>query len=204
MKKLESTLLNMVLSLFLISAVMAGALAIVYSLTKEPIAQADIKTVNEAVKAVVPEFDNDPSQEAYKVALEGSVDSLVFYPATKAGQLVGTAVSTFTDKGFSGRFTVMVGFLPDGSINNSKVMIHKETPGLGSKMSDAKFHDQFNGKNPASMKLQVKKDGGDVDAITAATISSRAYCDAIARAYTAFTKKDIAGESGATKGGEHE
>lgn len=204
MKKLESTLLNMVLSLFLISAVMAGALAIVYALTKDPIAQTDIKTINDAVKQVVPAFDNDPNAEAYKVAVEGTEDSLVFYPASQGGQLVGTAVSTFTDKGFSGHFTLMIGFLPDGTINNTKVLSHKETPGLGSKMIDAKFHDQFNGKNPESMKLQVKKDGGDVDAITAATISSRAYCDAIARAYTAYTKKDIAGESGATKGGTHE
>lgn len=203
MKKLESTLLNMVLSLFFISSIMAGALAVVYGMTKGPIAQADVKTINDAVKLVVPAFDNDPSKEAYKIAVEGSKDSLVFYPATKGGKLVGTAVSTFTDKGFAGHFSVMIGFLPDGTISNTKVLSHKETPGLGSKMVESKFHDQFNGKNPANMNLSVKKDGGDVDAITAATISSRAYCDALARAYKAYVSKSADVESGATtKGGK--
>lgn len=204
MKKLESSLVNMLLSLALIASIMAGALAFVYQKTKGPISATNIKTINDAVKEVVPAFDNDPSKDAYKMAVEGSKDSLVFYPAKKGGALVGTAVSTFTDKGFAGHFTIMVGFLPDGTIYNTKALSHKETPGLGSKMSDAKFHDQFNGKNPGKMTLKVKKDGGDVDAITAATISSRAYCDALARAYMAYTKQNADGESGATKGGKHE
>ena len=82
----------------------------------------------------------------------------------------------------------MVGLLPDGSINNISVLEHKETPGLGDKMQKSKstWSDQFNGKNPANYKLKVTKDGGDVDAITAATISSRAYCDAVQRAYDTF------------------
>jgi Na+-translocating ferredoxin:NAD+ oxidoreductase subunit G len=76
----------------------------------------------------------------------------------------------------------MAGFLPDGSIYKVTVLDHKETPGLGTKMTDLKFSRQFLGKNPDSFKLLVKKDGGQVDAITAATISSRAYCDALQRA----------------------
>ena len=69
----------------------------------------------------------------------------------------------------------MAGFLPNGSIHNVTVLQHKETPGLGTKMSEPKFSDQFPGKNPANFSLKVKKDGGQVDAITAATISQRAY-----------------------------
>jgi Na+-translocating ferredoxin:NAD+ oxidoreductase subunit G len=205
MKKLKSSLVNMLLSLALIASIMAGALAFVYQITKDPIQQTAIKTINDAVKEVVPAFDNDPNKEAYKIGVEGSTDSLIFYPAKKNGELVGTAVSTFTNKGFAGHFTIMVGFLPDGTIYNTKVLSHKETPGLGSKMTEAKFHDQFNGKNPEKITMKVKKDGGDIDAITAATISSRAYCDALARAYLGYTKHNTDdGESGATKGGKHE
>jgi Na+-translocating ferredoxin:NAD+ oxidoreductase subunit G len=113
-------------------------------------------------------------------------DSIELYPAYKNGTLVGTAVKTYTNKGFSGFISIMVGITPEGKIFNTKVMEQKETPGLGSKMNDAKFHDQFNEKNPAEYNLSVKKDGGDVDAITAATISSRAFCDAVGRAYKAY------------------
>jgi electron transport complex protein RnfG len=92
--------------------------------------------------------------------------------------------------GFGGHIELMAGFLPDGTIYNSLVIQHKETPGLGTRMTEPKFHDQVNGKNPADFQLKVKKDGGQVDAITAATISSRAYCDAIQRAYNALQKID--------------
>lgn len=189
----------MVLSLFLISAVMSAALALVYQVTFEPIKLAEKQKVNDAIKQVVPAFDNNPGDDMYFLPIEGENDSLAFYPATKDGKLVGTAAATYTNNGFSGNFTVMVGFLPDGTIHNSILLVHKETPGLGSKMADAKFHDQFNGKNPSSYKLLVKKDGGEVDAITAATISSRAYCDAIKRAHTTFTQNWTDSQSGATK-----
>ena len=82
----------------------------------------------------------------------------------------------------------MVGLLPDGTIYDTAVLTHKETPGLGDKMdkNKSKFSGQFKRKNPSTFSLKVKKDGGAVDAITAATISSRAFCDAIQRAYKAF------------------
>jgi electron transport complex protein RnfG len=80
----------------------------------------------------------------------------------------------------------MAGFLPDGSIHKVTVLTHKETPGLGTKMADPRFADQFAGKNPASFVIKVKKDGGQIDAITAATVSSRAYCDALQRAYDTY------------------
>ena len=108
------------------------------------------------------------------------------YIATKGNDTVGYALETYTDKGFSGHFTVMVGFNTKGEIVNTNVLEHKETPGLGSKMTDDKFKSQFNGKDPEKFKLMVKKDQGDVDAITASTITSRAFCDALTRAYSAL------------------
>jgi Na+-translocating ferredoxin:NAD+ oxidoreductase subunit G len=176
-KKLESTLLNMILSLVIISMVMSATLAFVYEKTKGPIETAAKQKVISAIKQILPEFDNDPEKA------KTEKDGMVIYKLTKKGKLVGYAVKTFTNKGFGGYIEIGVGFLPDGSIYNAIVLQHKETPGLGTKMTDSRFSNQFLGKNPGSFKLKVKKDGGQVDAITAATVSSRAYCDAIQRAF---------------------
>lgn len=195
----ESTLKNMVLVLTLITCVAAALLATVYGLTKEPIQQAAVNKVNAAIQEVLPEFDNNPFQEKIDLPLEGAVvesslyresnpESLTFYPATNKGELVGMAVETFTNEGFGGRIVLMVGFLPDGTINKVSVISHAETPGLGNKIerSQSNFSEQFEGKNPAVFQLKVKKDGGNVDAITASTITSRAFCDAMVRAYNAY------------------
>lgn len=176
-KKIESNLKNMILSLAFISLAASAALGMVYNLTKGPIEQANKAKEVSAITEVLPAFDNDPT-----VSLK-TMNGLTLYSGTQADQPVGVAVKTFTDKGFSGNFSLMVGFLPDGTIHNISVLDQKETPGLGSKMKEDKFKNQFLGKNPGTFKLLVKKDGGDVDAITAATISSRAYCDAVQKAY---------------------
>jgi len=184
-KKLESTLANMILSLLLISAVMAAALGFVYGVTKGPIADVIKKKEIQAVRDVLPAFDNDPTKDVK------TIDGLSFYLATKDGQAVGCAVKTYTTKGYSGRFDLMVGFKPDGSINKIVVLEQKETPGLGSKMKDAKFQDPFIALNIGTLpgqQLKVKKDGGTIDAISAATITSRAFCDGIQKAYDLYIK----------------
>ena len=187
-KKTESTLRNMLIALFVVALISSTTLGYVYEFTKGPIAAAKLKKKVEAIKIVVPEFNNNPIDDVYKLATD--MDSVECYPAFKDSTLVGTAIKTFSDKGFTKRIYIMVGFLPDGTIKNISVLEHAETPGLGDKMDKKKsnWSEQFNGKNPASYKLQVTKDGGDVDAITAATISSRAYTDAVDRAYKALNK----------------
>jgi len=184
--KKESSFINMVITLFLVTAVAALALGGVYTVTKEPIAIAKQKKLEAAIKAVLPEFDTITTK---KVA-DNDGDSLTFYYADKSGENIGVAIKTYTNKGFSGKIELMVGLLNDGSISNTAVLSHKETPGLGDKMDKKKsdFPDQFVGKSPAEFTLKVTKDGGDVDAITAATISSRAFCDAVERAYDTFEK----------------
>lgn len=185
----------MVLTLLIISFVSAAVLGSIYSLTQDPIAKARVAKINAAIAEVVPAFDNSPFDDKYSKTVQEQVNGkpvsyqLEFYPAKKDGKLVGTAVNTSSDKGFSGHIALMVGFLPDGSIYNIAVISHNETPGMGDKMEASKsnFSVQFKGKNPASFQLSVKKDGGDVDAIAAATISSRAYCDAVLRAYNALS-----------------
>lgn len=186
-KKLESSFKNMVLVLFLVTLVSSAAVGVVNSLTSGLIEKVKIEKQVQAIRAVVPAFDNDPMTEKQIVKVDGG--ELEFYPAKANGQLVGTAIKTFTNNGFGGLIELMVGFTPDGSIYNYSVLSHKETPGLGSKM-DTWFvkgaKGDITGKTPGTQGLQVSKDGGKVDAITAATISSRAFLDAVNRAAKAF------------------
>jgi len=186
MAKTESTFINMTATLVVVTLVAAGLLGTVFELTKEPIRLAELAKKNEAIAVVVPGFDNEPSQEVQRVFLDG--DSLYLYTARMGDEILGTAVETFTNKGFSGNFKLMVGFDPDGNIIDIAVIKHAETPGLGDKMEIGKsdFHLQFTGQHPDNFKLAVTKDRGDVDAITASTITSRAYCDAVERAYEAY------------------
>lgn len=200
-KKLESNLKNMVLSLFFISAVMAAALGFVYGVTKDPIEKANKQKEIQAIKEVLPPFDNDPTQS------DTVINELTFYKGTQKGNVVGYAVKTFTDKAFAGRFDLMVGFKPDGTINNIVVLEQKETPGLGTKMKEPKFKDQFNNLNISTIPgqvLRVKKDGGTVDAITASTITSRAFCDGVQKAFDIMKKNFITTDTTAVKGGSNE
>lgn len=186
-KKPESNFGNMILTLLMVAAVAGLALGGVYVVTKEPIAKAKEAKLNRALRQVLPDFDSTQIQQLEPD--EGS-EPLTFYSAFKEGEVVGTAVETYTNKGYSGRIDVMVGFDKDMTILNTAVLKHAETPGLGDKMSKEKsdWSDQFKNKNPEEFDLAVTKDGGDVDAITAATISSRAFCDAVERAYETYKK----------------
>lgn len=174
---MKSTLVNMVVSLGVITVVAAAALAGVYSLTKEPIAQAKAQKQQDAIGQVLPgiEFNNNPAEEKQEIVVNG--ETVTVFPARQDGQLVGTAVESHDNNGFSGLITVMYGFNTEGDITGYAVMQHAETPGLGSKMGEW-FCDPAHsiiGLNTNTANLTVSKDGGDVDAITAATISSRAF-----------------------------
>ena len=188
MAKKESSFKNMAVALFVITAVAGFFLSIVYSVTKEPILASQKAKINNAIKMVIPDFDTKTDT---LLLPDSGKDSIRIYKLIKGDQNVGYAVETYTDNGFSGRFSLMVGFSNEGSITNIEVLEHKETPGLGTKMVLPAFKDQFKGIKPgdiANELLKVKKDGGTVDAITAATISSRGFCDAVNRAYSTYKK----------------
>ncbi len=189
----------MLLSLTIICLVAGAILAGVNMYTTGPIAASKAAALEAAIKAVTPEFDNKPSEDAY-MAVTAEGDSLKIYPATKGGEFVGAAVESNTKKGFSGEIKVIVGFDKTGKLLNYSVLQHAETPGLGAKMqewfSTDKNKQSVLGRNLADGGLKVTKDGGDVDAITAATITSRAFLDAVNRAYSAFSGTD--GVTGAT------
>ncbi len=185
-KKKESTLINMLVALLVITAVSGGVLGLVYGMTKDAIAEVDQKKNEAAIKAVLPiEGEITYKADTLKYNYEGTT---LTFPCNLAydanGNFQGAAVKT-SEGGFGGKIDMMVGFLADGTIKGTSVLSHAETPGLGANMT-GKFKDQFVDKNPADFKLIVKKDGGDVDAITAATITSRAFSKAVDKAYKAF------------------
>ncbi|UKM65236.1 RnfABCDGE type electron transport complex subunit G [Flavobacteriaceae bacterium GSB9] len=186
MSKKESTFLNMTVSLLLITLISGFALGFVNDLTIEPKAKAKLEKKINAIKQVLPEFNNNPVKDLKKVKLETATDSIEVYPAYNNEEFVGAAVTGFSEKGFSGLVKIMVGFKPDGSIRNIAVLEQKETPGLGTKMKDESFLQQFRNKNPNTFNIMVKKDGGEVDALTGATISSRAFTEAAHMAYNVF------------------
>ena len=123
----------MLLVLTGVTAISVALLAYVNELTKEPIAQANAKTLSDAVSAVVPGFDNDPIAEKKVQAVNG-VDYAV-YPATKDGQFIGAAVEA-SSMAFGGELKVLVGFDAEGNIIDYSLLSHAETPGLGSKAAD--------------------------------------------------------------------
>ena len=191
----------MFLSLFIICAVAAAVLAGVNELTKEPIANLKKIKLENAIQEVVSGFNNSPSDEAYWVKINDT-DSLKIYPAKKDGKDIGAAIESNSMKGFSGEIKVIVGFDVEGKLLNYIVLQHAETPGLGDKMGDWFKQDKNNrniiGRNLKEGVLRVSKDGGDVDAITAATITSRAFLDAVNRAYSVYLGNISDAESGAT------
>ena len=214
-----STLKNLVLTLLIITFLSALGLGGLNHLTQEPIQQAKTQKILEALKDVLPPFDNDPSAEQTEFVFKTGPDSgevVNLYNATKGSEWVGTAIKTFSKKGFGGRVTIMVGFDKEGKISGYSVLEHTETPGLGDHMVDwfkppvapvpslvervFRFEMKASPKNsnvygvsPSDQpkdELKVTKDGGTIDAITAATISSRAFLDAINRAYSVFKGTD--------------
>lgn len=182
----------MILSLFGITLVASAGVAVVYEITKEPIAAAQQAAVELSLTEVLPAFDGNTKQSVVVDELPIEV-----YTATNGGEVVGYAVQTATKQGYSGLITMMVGISPANEVMGVSILSHAETPGLGSKMCDEgnALITSVKGASLESFNLSVKKDGGDVDALTGATISSRAYCDAIARAYAALKLVKEKGES---------
>ena len=170
MKKIESTFINMLVSLLMVCLVSAGLLAGVYELTKADIAKAEQNKQENALKGVLPEFDTIKTD---------SIEGAPVFKAFKGDQYVGVATIA-SAMGFSDQIIIMVGLDKANKIVNYEVLSQKETPGLGTKCVDW-FKNQINGKR-ISTDFKVTKDGGDVDAITAATISSRAFLKAVENA----------------------
>ena len=188
MKRIESNFINMVLVLTGITLFAAVALASVHSLTKEPITRAQSAQQQEAIRAVLPAFDHVDSKA---IVMNDGVETMkVFKAYDKSNVFVGAAVESSSNNGYRGHIDVMVGFDKAGIIVNYIVLQQNETPGLGAKMVDwfktNIMHQSIIGKDPSTANLTVSKEGGEIDAITSATISSRAFLFAVRNAYFAF------------------
>ena len=207
----------MLLVLTGVTAVSVALLAYVNELTKGPIAEANAKTLNEALKKVLPEYTNNPVAESDTVFSEKDgkkIVDFIIYPAKNGEEWVGSAVEA-KSMGFGGELKVLVGFDAEGKIYNYSLLAHVETPGLGSKadkwfgaydpaknekpVSHEESTKSILGMNPGETPLAVTKDmNGQVDAITASTITSRAFLNAVNAAYQAYKGGEVDTNSGAS------
>lgn len=188
MAKLESSLKNMLLSLTLISLSASALLAGGYALTKDPIDKAAQDKKDKAIKEVLPQ-GNISLDKPVEIKLEGFADAFIVYPAREGEKLVGCAIETYDNNGYGGKIKTMVGLDSQGNIINYSILETNETPGLGAKASEwFKTKGDIRGKKPSQESFKVSKDGGEIDAITASTITSRAFIASIKSAYKAFEK----------------
>ena len=193
----------MVLVLTSVAVIMGGILALVNHLTEGPISEVNKKKTDDGIKAVMV-CDNlvVAQTDTVKQDINGKEYTYIIYQVKDAqGKDLGAAVES-TTMGFGGDLKVMVGFAPEGTILGYTLLAHTETPGLGAK-ADTWFQKgekgDIVGKSPAE-PLTVSKDGGQVDAITASTITSRAFLLAVNNAYNAYKATPATdAESGATK-----
>mgnify|MGYP001595941577 CR=1 FL=1 len=160
----------------------AVALSLVYEATKGPIEEARRKKLVQLLRNVLPPFDNEVDQESEEKIdgrdARGRDVRRTVYTAKKEGKVVGRAFQVTAPDGYSGDILVLMGVAPDGILTGIEIVAHKETPGLGDKITKKEWRETFKGKSLRS-KLDVKKDGGEIDQFSGATISPRAVTKAV-------------------------
>lgn len=202
MKKLESSITNMVLVLVGVALITGGILAYVNHITEAPIKLQAEKTLADGIKAVMGGVQLSVAEnDTIKQTIKGKEAVFVIHKTVDSNkQDLGVAVESTTG-GFGGDLKVLVGFDKDGNILGYTILQHAETPGLGAK-ADKWFQKDGKGsivgKNPNKDNLTVKKDGGDIDAITASTITSRAFLLAVTQAYNAYKSGHVDANTSAT------
>lgn len=202
MKKLESSITNMVLVLVGVALITGGILAYVNHITEAPIKLQAEKTLADGIKAVMGGVQLSVAEnDTIKQTIKGKETVFVIHKTVDSNkQDLGVAVESTTG-GFGGDLKVLVGFDKDGNILGYTILQHAETPGLGAK-ADKWFQKEGKGdiigKNPNKDNLTVKKDGGDIDAITASTITSRAFLLAVTQAYNAYKSGHVDANTSAT------
>ena len=187
-----NSMLRLVLVLTLITAGAGLILSLVETVTREPIAEQRRLATLRALKAVLPPANNSPDGDTVQLVTgqdkRGRDVARTFFRGRQDGELSGVAFKVVAPDGYSGNITVMVGVNPQGTVSGIEILSHNETPGLGDKITLPVFKGIFVGKNLDNADWRVKKDGGDIDAITAATISSRAFSAATQLAIDTYKK----------------
>ena len=202
MKKLESTLTSMVVVLVAVAVITGGLLAWVNDITAEPIKEQAKLTLADGIKSVMGGGDVAvASEDTIRESVNGKESTFVVHKVNDAnGNFLGAAVES-SSMGFGGELKLLVGFDAKGKVLGYTVLQHAETPGLGAK-ADKWFQKDGKGcvigRNPGEASLTVNKDGGDIDAITASTITSRAFLLAVNQAYQAYKSLPVDANTGAT------
>lgn len=184
-------IIRLMVVLTTVSALAGFSLAYVNEKTREPRAYQDRLKLLSSLNTVLPAHDNQPDKDAVEI------NGTTYYVSKAKGAVNGIAFEASSDKGYSGLIRLMVGITPAGEITSIEVMEQKETPGLGSKIAEDRFKNQYKGKSLGNAKWKVKKDGGDFDQISGATISPRAVTNAVRSGLEAYDehKQQIAGGS---------
>jgi electron transport complex protein RnfG len=181
MKEMIKLTATLTIICLIAGALLAGADA----MTRERIAEADRARDQKALNTVLPPHDNAPDKDAVTVTSNGR--DWTFAVARQNGAFAGAAVETSSPNGYSGEIRLMLGIGADGKTIGIAILAQKETPGLGANIQTPGFRSRLAGLDILKTKWNVKKDGGDIDHITAATISSRAVVDAVREALDAYT-----------------
>lgn len=171
-------IVRLVVVLTLVCVVAAVALAKVYDFTKEPIAHQRRLAKLKAIRAVLPDHENQPDQDTLEFDM-GDGQTRIVYLGIAGNEISGLAFEIKSGEGYGGEIVAMLGVMPDGAINGVEIVKHSETPGLGAKIINPEFRLQFKGKSIENTRFMLKKDGGDIDQVTGATISPRAIVKAI-------------------------
>lgn len=187
-------MLRLIIVLTVFCSVAAVALAKVYDITKGPIAEQErLKTIS-ALKAVLPAFNNDIDKDAQEVVVgqdkKGRDIKIKFYAGKMNETPVGTAFQVIAPDGYAGDIAILMGVSPEGKVSGIEIISHKETPGLGNKIAKEEWRNQFKGRSlEDGPRFAVKKDGGEIDQFSGATISPRAVVGAVKKGLDLYKKE---------------
>lgn len=174
---------RLIMVLTLIAAGAGVILSLVEAVTREPIAEQRRLETLRALQSVLPPSDNSPDQDTVQLVIgtdkRGRDVQRTFFRGRQGGELSGVAFKVVAPDGYSGNIDIMVGVDPGGTVAGIEILNHAETPGLGDKIALPTFKEKFAGKNLDNADWRVKKDGGEFDQITGATISPRAVVGAV-------------------------
>lgn len=177
-EKKGSGMASLVIVLAVICLVMATLLGVVNSVTEAPIAANNAQTVLDSLAEVMPGVDCteiEYSDESITIDGASGTTVLTVIGVYQAGD-EGYVVEVSSPNGFGGALDMMTGIDADGAVTGIAIIDHSETSGLGSKSTDPNWQAQFKGQTDT---VAVAKDGGDIEAITGSTITSRAVCDGV-------------------------
>ncbi len=178
--------IRMVLALTLVTAIAAALLGLTDLVTRQPIHEAQRAMLRASLEQVLPPHANNPIDDALTVHADGR-DIPVYIARDATGRVVALAWEVIAPDGYSGAIRILMGVAPDGTIQAIRVTDHRETPGLGDGIvRNRAWVDSFSGKRLDNARWAVKKDGGDFDQFTGATITPRAVVKAVHRGLEFF------------------